>query len=82
MTEFRSDQEGNILRHPTSPTWPPELSSTLTFSEQKGKTILTIRMVPHSRTESERRTFEAAHELMQKNIGAALDWLAEYLAKV
>jgi len=81
LTEFISDEEGNMLRHPTSPTWPLELLSTLTFSEQEGKTILTIRMAPHSATKAERETFEAAHESMQKNIGTVLDMLAEYLAK-
>jgi uncharacterized protein YndB with AHSA1/START domain len=81
LTEFRSDEEGNALRHPTNPIWPLELSSTLTFSEQQGKTILAIRMVPHSATEAESKSFEAAHELLQKSIGAALDKLAEYVSR-
>jgi uncharacterized protein YndB with AHSA1/START domain len=81
LTEFRSDQEGNMLRHPANPNWPPQLSSTLTFSEQEGKTAITIRMVPHSATEAERKTFAAAQELLQTSIGAVLDKLAEYVWK-
>ena len=69
-----------MLRHPANPNWPPQLSSTLTFSEQEGKTAM-IRMVPHSATEAERKTFAAAHELLQTSIGAVLDKLAEYVLK-
>jgi uncharacterized protein YndB with AHSA1/START domain len=81
LTEFGSDADGNALRNPTNPNWPLKTSSTLTFSEDRGKTILTIRMAPESPTEAERKTFEAAHDLVQKNVGAVLDVLAEYLAK-
>jgi hypothetical protein len=81
LTEFGSDADGNVLRNPANPTWPLKTSSTLTFSEQGAKTILTIRMRPESPTEAERKTFEAAHDIVQKNVGAVLDVLAEYLAR-
>lgn len=81
LTEFHSDGEGNVLRHPNNADWPLKLSSTLTFTEQEGKTILTIRMFPHSATERELKAFGAAHELMRRNICAVLDMLAEYVSK-
>jgi len=77
-----SDEAGNITRHPMSPTWPLELLSTITFDEQPGGTLLTIRwaLLP-SATAEERQTFNIAHAGMQGGWTGTLDQLAEYLAK-
>jgi uncharacterized protein YndB with AHSA1/START domain len=55
--------------------------STLTFAEQDGRTTLAMTGVPIRATESERKTFEAGRESMQKGWAGTLDQLAEYLAK-
>ncbi len=76
-----ADEKGNPVRHPLEPNWPMETLSTVTFAEQEGRTTLTIRWVPLSATESERKTFEASHESMQKGWTGTLDQLAGYLAQ-
>ena len=76
-----SDEKGNITRHPMSPTWPLEMLSTITFTEQAGVTTVTVRWVPVKATEEEHQTFEAGFESMQKGWTGTMDQLAEYLAK-
>lgn len=53
----------------------------MTLTEHKGKTTITIKGLPHSATELERKTFEAGHKSMQQGFKGTLDQLAEYLAK-
>ncbi len=80
VTSF-SDQAGNLTRHPMSPTWPLELQSTITFDEQSGGTLLTIRWaVLPSATEEERQTFNAGRAGMQGGWTGTLEQLAAYLA--
>jgi len=75
-----SDEEGNLTRHPLSPTWPLEVLSTLTFSERDGKTTVELRGVPINATEAERRTFEDGFKSMQQGFTGTLNQLADYLA--
>jgi uncharacterized protein YndB with AHSA1/START domain len=76
-----SDAEGNLTRHPMSPTWPLEVLNTVTLSEHDRKTTLSLRGIPINATEEERKTFEAGHQSMQQGFKGTLDQLAEYLAK-
>ncbi len=76
-----SDAEGNLTRHPMSPTWPLELLTRLTFEEQADGTLLTLHWSPlPSATDEERKTFNAAHASMQQGWGGTLDQLSTYLA--
>jgi uncharacterized protein YndB with AHSA1/START domain len=75
------DENGGVTRYPMSPTWPLETLNTLTLSEHGGKTTLTIRSIPHSATEAERKTFKAGVDSMQQGFTGTMDQLAEYLAK-
>jgi uncharacterized protein YndB with AHSA1/START domain len=74
-----SDEKGGLTRHLFSPEWPLEMLSTVSFVEHEGKTTLTIRWIPINATESERKTFDAAHEGMQNGWTGTLDQLAVYL---
>ena len=76
-----TDEQGDVIRHPWSPTWPLETLSTLTFAEQAGKTTLTVRWAPHAATEAERETFNAGHDSMRQGWTGTLDQLEAYLAK-
>ena len=76
-----SDEKGGLTRHPMSPGWPLEMLSTITFTEQAGKTTVTVRWAPLNATEEERKTFEAGFEGMQKGWGGTFEQLGEYLAK-
>ncbi|AIF82529.1 hypothetical protein NTE_00447 [Candidatus Nitrososphaera evergladensis SR1] len=78
-----SDKDGNTTRGPFSATWPLEILSTLTFSEDEKEktTTLTLRWRPINATEQEHRTFEAEFKSMQQGFGGTFDQLTEYLAK-
>jgi len=75
-----TDEKGNAVRHPMSPTWPLHVLNTLTFSEQDRRTTLLMRAVPIDATESERKTFAGGFEAMRGGFGATLNQLAAYLA--
>ncbi|NEW05657.1 SRPBCC domain-containing protein [Paenibacillus sp. SYP-B3998] len=77
-----SDEEGNTVRAPFSPTWPLEILNTLTLTENEGKTTITMRGAPLSPTEDELNTFKAAHDMVQKGFSGTFDQLDDYLAKV
>jgi uncharacterized protein YndB with AHSA1/START domain len=76
-----SDENGGVTRHPMNPGWPLELLSTITFTEQGGKTTVTVRWLPLNASEKERNTFQAGFESMNKGWGGTLDQLATYVAK-
>jgi uncharacterized protein YndB with AHSA1/START domain len=76
-----SDESGGVTRHPFAPDWPAEVLSTLTFAEHDGRTTLTMWGVPVNASDSERKTFEAGSESMQKGWAGTLDQLAGYLAE-
>jgi uncharacterized protein YndB with AHSA1/START domain len=76
-----SDAEGNVTRHPASPTWPLEVLNTVTFSEQDGRTTLTIRGGPINATDEERATYDGSHASMQAGFKGTFDQLAAYLAE-
>lgn len=77
-----TDDKGNAVRHPMSPTWPLEMLTTATLSEHEGRTTVTIQSVPHNATEEERKTFFDARDGMEEGFTGTLDKLADYLAKV
>ena len=76
-----SDRAGGITRHPLSPTWPLQMLTTVTFAEQKGKTVLTVNWAPLNATDEECKTFDSAHEGMNQGWGGSFDQLADYLAR-
>ncbi|WML42984.1 SRPBCC domain-containing protein [Neobacillus sp. PS3-40] len=76
-----SDEEGNTIHAPFSPTWPLEILNTLTFIEHEGKTTLTMRGVPLNGTDAENKTFKAAHEGIQQGVSGTFGQLADYLTK-
>ena len=76
-----ADEAGNLVRHPASPTWPLEVLSILTLTEQAGKTTLTLTGYPINATEAERKTFEDGRSSMQQGFSGTWDQLDAYLAK-
>jgi uncharacterized protein YndB with AHSA1/START domain len=81
MVNSFSDKEGNLTRHPMSPTWPSEMLTTTTLTEEKGKTTVTIRWVPLHPTAEERKTFDTSHDGMRQGWSGSFDQLTEYLKK-
>jgi uncharacterized protein YndB with AHSA1/START domain len=76
-----SDEEGNTVRAPFSPTIPLEILNNFTFTEHEGRTTLTLRGRPINATEEEHKTFADMHESMQEGYGGTFDQLADYLTK-
>ncbi|MDM5188793.1 SRPBCC domain-containing protein [Bacillus sp. DX4.1] len=77
-----SDEEGNTVRAPFSPTWPLEIQNTLMFSEEEGKTKLIMQGTPVSATEEKHKTFQAAHDGVKQGFTGTLDQLADYIKQV
>jgi len=76
-----SDKDGGITRHPMAPDWPRETLSTTTFTENGGKTSVTLRWAAHNATDIERKTFDAGHAGMTQGWGGTFAQLEQYLAK-
>jgi len=74
-----SDENGGLTRHPMSPTWPLEMLTTVDFTEQDGKTKITLQWVPINPTEDELKTFNAGHESMKMGWTGTFDRLEAYL---
>ena len=76
-----SDPKGGVTRHFLSPEWPAEMLNTATFTEEGGKTILTLHSVAIDATPHERKIFEDGFKSMEGGYTGTLDQLAAYLAK-
>ena len=74
-----SDSEGNVAKHPMSPTWPRQTLSTTTFAEHGGKTTVTVVWRPLDASQEEIDTFKAGKPSMTGGWGGTLDRLEEYL---
>lgn len=72
-----SDEAGNVTRHFMNATWPLEALNVLTFSEQRGKTTITLKARPINANEVERETFRDGQKYMQEGFKGTLDQLAE-----
>ncbi len=76
-----SDEAGGITPHPFSKDpWPLQLLTTIVFTEQAGKTTVTIHWVPFDSNEAERATFEAGRSSMTIGWTGTLDQLTAFLA--
>lgn len=77
-----SDEAGGLARAPFfDGTWPFEVLTTITLSEQGGTTTVTLRSHPIDATDVEVATFESNLESMRQGFGNAFDQLADYLVK-
>ncbi len=77
-----SDPEGNIVRHPMSPTWPERVLSTTTFAEAGSKTLLTLVWVPYNADEESIATFNGATDGMNQGWAGTFAMLDAYLAEI
>lgn len=77
-----SDEAGGVTRAPFfDGGWPLEVLSTIAFTENDGRTTLTVIGIPVGATEAERATFRGAHPSMQGGWSGTLDQLTSYLEK-
>lgn len=75
-----SDAAGGFTRHPLAADWPLETLSTVTFTENGGRTLLTLSSEPINASESERQTFLNALAGMEQGWGGTFTQLERYLA--
>ncbi len=80
VTSF-SDKDRGITRHPGSATWPLETLSRTTFTEKDGKTILTVHWTALNANETERNTFDGAHDGMKMGFTGTFEQFDAFLAK-
>lgn len=77
-----ADADANIVRAPFSETWPLELLCQNTFTEQNGKTLITMASAPLGATDAERASFEQGRVSLQGGTNAIMDELVLYLAEL
>lgn len=75
-----SDAQAGITRHPMTPTWPLQMLSTTSFTEEGGRTTVTVRWHPHEATAEELATFDAGRDGMRQGFAGTFDQLEAYLA--
>ena len=76
------DAEGNIVRAPFNPAFPLEIRNVLTFTEQEGKTTITMRGGPINATEEEQATFRDMKDSMNQGFNGTFNQLEAYLKSV
>jgi uncharacterized protein YndB with AHSA1/START domain len=76
-----SDEHGGLTRNPWAPNLPLETLNTVTLSEQDGKTLLTITVVPFAASEEESLVFAGGINGMKMGFGGSFKVLADYLAQ-
>ena len=64
------------------PDWPRVLLTTVTFTDNGGKTLLKLTWVPHNASAAELACFEAAMAGMDKGWASGMEMLAEMLAEL
>lgn len=78
-----SDEEGNIKPAPFGDIkFPLEVLNIFTFTEQDGKSILTLRAGPVNATEEEMAVYKNFHGSMQQGYGGTFEKLADYLSEL
>lgn len=75
-----SDENGGLIRHPMSATWPLEVFNVLTLTERDGRTTLTLRGGPINASEIERQTFQENRGNLRQGFAGTWSQLDAYLA--
>jgi uncharacterized protein YndB with AHSA1/START domain len=79
---FRSgfaDDQGSLTRNPFNAAWPVEIRNELTFSEQNGQTVLTMKGRPHNATPEEERVFRENRANVNQGFAGTFAQLNAYL---
>lgn len=75
-----SDPDGGLTRHPLAPEWPLQMHTTITFTEENGKTTVTVTWLPYEASESEYETFDKGRDSMQGGWTGTFEKLESHLA--
>ncbi|MGH7924773.1 MAG: SRPBCC domain-containing protein [Candidatus Binatus sp.] len=81
VVHFTTDDTGEPIPNPYDASLPPEMLTTSSFTEQAGRTTLTLRSVPINETRAQREAFNKLADAMESGFNNSLDLLDLYLAK-
>lgn len=82
FTNAFADEHANIVRAPFDVTLPLEIYYRLVFTEQKGKTTITLTGEPVKASREEEEGFLSIRSGMDEGFGATFAKLAGYLQKI
>lgn len=82
FTNAFADENANAIRAPFDIPLPIEIFYSFRFSENDGKTTLTMTGQPVNGTSEEEDTFVAINDSMQQGFGGTFDALARYLGRI
>jgi uncharacterized protein YndB with AHSA1/START domain len=77
-----ADEKANVIHHPFSPTWPLELKTTVTLTEQGETTDLTLSWEPINASAEEITTFIEGLESCHQGWTGTFDNLDSYLGEL
>jgi uncharacterized protein YndB with AHSA1/START domain len=77
-----SDENGGLARNPWMSRFPLETLNTIVFTEENGKTTLTLTGGPINCTDDERNLYLANIDNMREGFGGSFDVLAAYLPQI
>ena len=77
-----ANADWEAAENPMMPDWPRVLLTTVTFTDNGGKTLLKLTWVPHNASTAELACFEAAMAGMDKGWASGMELLAEMLAEL
>lgn len=80
FTNCFSDEDGGLGRNPWMEVWPAEVSNRMTFTEENGKTTITLRGSPINASAEEVQAFAGMTESMQGGWEGTWSKLDDYLA--
>ena len=75
-----SDANGGLMQHPMAPEWPLEWLSDITFTEQRGKTTVTVKWWAINTTEAQAHSFATGHDSMTQGWSGTFEQLTGYIA--
>ena len=81
FTNSFSDENGGIIRAPFSAEWPLEVFNRISFSEQDGKTTITMSGYPVNATEAENKMFMTAQANIKQGLNGTFQQLEGFLKR-
>lgn len=81
-SQFFSDENGGVGKHPMSDSWPAEMLTTIEFESLGNKTKIKLTWIPVNGTPEEIKTFTEAMSGMHQGWGGAFENLDTYLLKL
>lgn len=74
-----SDEAGNLIRAPFWPSYPLEILNEFTFTEEDGRTTLTMRSKPVNASNEDLLFFASVIPDIQEGFGGTFDRLSSYV---